>query len=119
VKRKTSRKRMRSKLLAIKHQLRQRMHDPTEQTGEWLQSVVQGYFNYHAVPGNTDSLGIFRQRVTRLWRWALRRRGQKHRPKGPEFRDWRHGGFLSRACSILTLSFALLPTIQDKSRMRS
>jgi RNA-directed DNA polymerase len=66
VKRKTSRKRMRSKLLAIKHQLRQRMHDPTEQTGEWLQSVVQGYFNYHAVPGNTDSLGIFRQRVTRL-----------------------------------------------------
>jgi len=80
VKRKTSRKRMRSKLLAIKHQLRQRMHDPTEQTGEWLQSVVQGYFNYHAVPGNTDSLGIFRQRVTRLWRWALRRRGQKHRP---------------------------------------
>jgi len=80
VKRKTSRKRMRSKLLAIKHQLRQRMHDPTEQTGEWLQSVVQGYFNYHAVPGNTDSLGIFRQRVTRLWRWALRRRGQQHRP---------------------------------------
>jgi group II intron reverse transcriptase/maturase len=80
VKRKTSRKRMRSKLLAIKHQLRQRMHNPTEQTGEWLQSVVQGYFNYHAVPGNTDSLGIFRQRVTRLWRWALRRRGQKRRP---------------------------------------
>jgi RNA-directed DNA polymerase len=62
------------------HQLRQRMHEPTEQTGEWLQSVVHGYFNYHPVPGNTDSLGIFRQRVTRLWRWALRRRGQKHRP---------------------------------------
>ena len=39
------------------HQLRQRMHEPPEQTGEWLQSVVQGYFNYHAVPGNTDSLG--------------------------------------------------------------
>ena len=28
-------------------------------TGEWLQSVVQGYFNYHAVPGNLDSLGPF------------------------------------------------------------
>jgi L-alanine-DL-glutamate epimerase-like enolase superfamily enzyme len=34
----------------------------------WLKSMVQGYFNYHAVPGNTDSLGIFRHRVTRLWR---------------------------------------------------
>src|SRR5580658_5272995 len=66
VKRKTSRKRMRSKLVAIKHQLRQQMHNPVEQTGRWLKSVVQGYFNYHAVPGNTDSLGIFRQRVTRL-----------------------------------------------------
>jgi RNA-directed DNA polymerase len=80
VKRKTSRKRMRSKLVAIKHQLRQQMHNPVEQTGRWLKSVVQGYFNYHAVPGNTDSLGIFRKRVTRLWWWALRRRGQKHRP---------------------------------------
>jgi group II intron reverse transcriptase/maturase len=86
VKRKTSRKRMRSKLQAIKHQLRQRMHDPTEQTGEWLQSVVQGYFNYHAVPGNTDSLGIFHQRVTRLWRWVLRRRGQQHRPNWARIR---------------------------------
>ena len=26
------------------------------QTGKWLRSVVQGYFNYHAVPGNLDSL---------------------------------------------------------------
>jgi len=28
------------------------MHDPVLQTGEWLKSVVQGYFNYYAVPGN-------------------------------------------------------------------
>jgi group II intron reverse transcriptase/maturase len=79
VKRKTIRKRMRAKLQAIKQQLRQRMHDPIEQTGKWLKSVVQGYFNYHAVPGNIGSLGVFRKRVTWLWRWALRRRGQKHR----------------------------------------
>ena len=57
VKRKTISKRMRAKLLEIKQQLRQRMHEPVAQTGEWLRSVVQGYFNYHAVPGNTDSLG--------------------------------------------------------------
>ena len=86
VKRKTIAKRMRAKLQEIKQQLRKRMHDPVEQTGKWLKSVVQGYFNYHAVPGNLDRLGVFRDRVTRFWRWALRRRGQQHRPNWARIR---------------------------------
>ena len=80
LKRKTIAQRMAAKLKEIKQQLRTRMHDQTAQTGEWLQSVVQGYFNYHAVPGNLSRLCIFRNRVIRLWRGALRRRGQKRRP---------------------------------------
>jgi hypothetical protein len=48
------------------------------ETGEWLRSVVQGYFNYHAVPGNLDSLETFRVRLTRLWRTQLLHRGQRH-----------------------------------------
>jgi len=80
LKRKTIAKRMVAKLKEIKQQLRQRMHDPVKQTGQWLRSVVQGYFNYHAVPGNISRLSLLRYRVTRLWRWALRRRGQQHRP---------------------------------------
>jgi RNA-directed DNA polymerase len=80
LKRKTIAKRMTAKLKEIKQQLRKRMHDPVKQTGRWLRSVVQGYFNYHAVPGNISRLSLFRDRVTRLWRWALRRRGQQHRP---------------------------------------
>ena len=80
LKRKTIAKRMAAKLKEIKQQLRTRMHDPTALTGKWLQSVVQGYFNYHAVPGNSSRLCVFRNRVIRLWRWALRRRGQKRRP---------------------------------------
>jgi hypothetical protein len=78
VKRKTISKRMRAKLEEIKLQLHQRMHAPPAVTRKWLRSVVQGYFNYHAVPGNTDSLRVFRFRVTRLWRQTLRRRGQRH-----------------------------------------
>jgi RNA-directed DNA polymerase len=78
VKRKTISKRMRAKLLEIKQQLRRRMHEPVAQTGQWLRSVAQGYFNYHAVPGNADSLSAFRYRVTRLWRTMLIHRGQKH-----------------------------------------
>ena len=80
LKRKTIAKRMRAKLQVIKQELRRRMHDPVAQTGKWLQSVVQGYLNYHAVPGNLQRLHVFCERVTRFWRWALHRRSQKHRP---------------------------------------
>ena len=80
VRRQTIGKRMRAKVREIQSQLRERMHDPVAQTGQWLKSVVQGYFNYYAVPGNIYSLGAFRERVTRLWRRTLICRGQKHRP---------------------------------------
>lgn len=78
VKRKTVGKRMRAKLLELKQQLRNRLHDPIALTGKWLRSIVQGYFNYHAVPGNTDSLHAFRNRLVRLWRTMLIHRSQKH-----------------------------------------
>jgi hypothetical protein len=49
--RKTIGKRMRAKLQQIRQKLRQRMHESVPETGKWLRSVAQGYFNYHAVPG--------------------------------------------------------------------
>jgi len=79
VRRKTIRKRMRGKLRKIQQQLRMRMHDPLPQTGRWLRSVVQGHFNYYAVPGNLASLGAFRDRVLAQWWRTLRRRSQRHR----------------------------------------
>src|SRR5437667_8666006 len=54
-------------------------HVPLIVSGEWLKSVVQGYFNYHAVPGNLESLAAFRNRTLGLWWRTLRRRSQKHR----------------------------------------
>jgi len=79
VRRKTIRKRMRGKLRKIQQQLRMRMHDPLPQTGRWLRSVVQGHFNYYAVPGNLASLGVFRDRVLAQWWRTLRRRSQRPR----------------------------------------
>jgi RNA-directed DNA polymerase len=79
VRRTTIRKRMRAKLRQIKLELRARMHDPVPQTGGWLKSVVQGYFNYYAVPGNLESLAVFRDRTLGLWWRRLRRRSQKRR----------------------------------------
>src|SRR6266496_3994031 len=77
VRRTTIRKRMRAKLRELKQQLRMHMHDPVPETGRWLKSVVQGYFNYYAVPGNLDSLASFRKRVRALWWHTLRRRSQQ------------------------------------------
>jgi RNA-directed DNA polymerase len=79
VRRKTVKKRMRAKLQAIKGELRRRMHEPIAQTGEWLQTVVKGYYQYHAVPGNIATLGVFDERLKRLWRHVIVRRSQKRR----------------------------------------
>jgi group II intron reverse transcriptase/maturase len=79
IKRKSIAKRMRAKLQEIKQRLRQRMHDAVVEVGGWLRSVVQGWFNYHAIPGNSDCLNQFRTQVQRLWRRALRSRSQKGR----------------------------------------
>jgi len=78
VKRHTAGKRLRKKLRELKQELRARRHEPTALTGKWLRSVVQGYFNYHAVPDNLDSLWAFRTRLTLLWRNQLRQRSQRH-----------------------------------------
>jgi group II intron reverse transcriptase/maturase len=77
--RETMAKRMRAKLGEMKQELRTRMHEPIAQTGKWLKQVVQGYYQYHAVPGNLRRLSRFRTRLQRLWRQTLRRRGQKQR----------------------------------------
>ena len=77
VRRRTTRKRMRAKLRNLKQELRRRMHNPALETGGWLHSVVRGYFNYYAVPGNLESLAIFRKRLRALWWQTLGRRSQQ------------------------------------------
>ena len=85
VRRQTVKKRMRSKLQAIKQELRKRWHDQVAETGEWLRSVVRGYFNYHAIPGNFAALRTFRREVARAWLEALRRRSQRHHLRWERF----------------------------------
>lgn len=77
LKRKSTAKRLRQKLQDLKVGLRRRMHSPTPVQGAWLRSVVRGWFNYHAVPGNSPALRQFRDVVNRLWLETLRRRSQK------------------------------------------
>jgi RNA-directed DNA polymerase len=88
----TAKKRMVAKLKTIKVELQRRKHDRTSQVGAWLRSVVTGYYQYHAVPGNIDQLRLFRRRINRLWRCVLIRRSQRARKKWekltPVFDKW-------------------------------
>jgi group II intron reverse transcriptase/maturase len=80
--RQTRRDRMQAKLREIAQELRRRLHDPIPSTGQWLRRVVQGHFQYYAVPRNQRKLNTFKYQVYRLWLRALRRRSHRYRING-------------------------------------
>lgn len=73
----TMRKRLTAKLKGVKEELRTRMHESTTKQGKWLASVIRGYFQFHAIPGNHEALEAFRTQVARLWYRTLKRRSQR------------------------------------------
>lgn len=77
--RKTSAKKLRSKLKELKETMRKRMHWSIPDVGKWLKSVIIGHCRYYGVPWNGKSLTRFRSEITRMWFRILRRRSQKHR----------------------------------------
>jgi group II intron reverse transcriptase/maturase len=77
--RQTMTQRVRTKLKELKTSLRQRMHLPVHEVGQWLRQVLLGHFRYYGVPRNYAALETFRLRVRRLWQRTLGRRSQKGR----------------------------------------
>ncbi len=77
--RKTSAKKMRSKLQELQKTLRERMHWSIPDIGRWLKSVIIGHCRYYGVPWNGKSLSRFRSVLARLWYKTLRRRSQRSR----------------------------------------
>ena len=77
--RKTSAKKLRSKLKELKETMRKRMHWSIPDVGNWLKTVIIGHCRYYGVPWNGKSLTRFRSEITRMWFKTLRRRSQKHR----------------------------------------
>jgi group II intron reverse transcriptase/maturase len=75
----TDSKRVRAKLLAVKGEMARRMHQPIPEQGRWLARVLQGHYNYYAVPDNIEALRAFREGIVRHWLRSLRRRSQRHR----------------------------------------
>lgn len=78
--RQTMAKKKRAKLAEITKELRRRMHRPIAETGQWLQSVLRGHYQYYGVPRNSRALGAMHHYVKLIWRKMLRRRSdKKHR----------------------------------------
>jgi group II intron reverse transcriptase/maturase len=75
--RQTMRKRLRTKLQAVKAELRERLHHSIPEVGRWLNAVVCGHYAYYAVPNNQAATQAFRNQVLCLWHRALQRRSQK------------------------------------------
>ena len=75
--RKSIAKKVRAKLASIREELRKRMHRPIPETGQWLNTVLRGHYQYYGVPRNSRALNNFRYRVGHLWYRALRRRSDK------------------------------------------
>jgi group II intron reverse transcriptase/maturase len=79
LKRRTSRKKRRAKLAALKAKMRQKMHEPPVQQHKWLAAVLRGHYRYYAVPTNYRALAGFRRAVQHAWYRVLQRRGQRAR----------------------------------------
>jgi RNA-directed DNA polymerase len=115
--RKTIGKRMTAKLKTIRQTLRERLHEKTTDTLTWLQSVVRGYFQYHAVPRNEHRLKVFRFEVLRMWWRQLRRRSQRSR--------WTWAAFQAKLAHLIPDVAILHPypdvrfaSIRGKNRVR-
>ena len=77
IRRKTIKKRFVKKCKEVKQELKERMHDNVKETGKWLNSVIRGFQNYYAVPGNMNLVKSFYDQTTKAWLQTLRRRSHK------------------------------------------
>ena len=76
IRRQTVRKRLKEKLRQVKETLRRMMHLPIPEQGQYLARVLNGFFNYFAVPTNSRAINSFYRHVGWYWFRTLRRRSQ-------------------------------------------
>ena len=70
-------KRVTRTLKRIKEELYRRINHDVYEVAAWLGRVVNGWFNYYAVPTSIRYLNKFMRRLKRMWLKVLRRRSQK------------------------------------------
>jgi len=77
--RRTQRTRLARSLKRVTATLKRRRHQPIGVLGNWLAAVLNGHYQYYAVPGNLRAITGYRNAVLRAWHRALRSRSQRDR----------------------------------------
>jgi len=86
--RKTIGKRLAVKLKEIRQKLRERINEKTKDVGKWLQAVVRGYYQYHAVPVQRERMKAFRHEVLRMWCGSFAGGSQRSRWTWKRFQEF-------------------------------
>ena len=55
------------------------MHIPVPDQGRYLRKVLDGWLNYHAIPGNNKAISRFVYYIGGIWFRCLRKRSHKAR----------------------------------------
>ncbi len=87
VKRKTSKKKTRLKLQAMKEWLRKNMHLPLREQHRKLCEKLHGHYEYYGINSNSRSLDNYRHAVVCQWRKCLNRRSQRGKRTWQSFSD--------------------------------
>lgn len=85
VKRKTSRKRMKSKIQETKQWLKKRMHNKVSDTIKQLNIKLLGYYRYYGITDNTYAIRGFYNKVCSMFYKTLNRRTQKNKYNYKEY----------------------------------
>lgn len=73
----SAKKKLHAKLKELKDKLTRMMHWDLAEVGSWLTSVLKGWYQYYAVPGNSARLREFRSAIQIIWLRLLQRRSQR------------------------------------------
>ncbi len=84
--RKTSKKKLKAKMVAVKEWLWKNMHKPIKEIIDKLNTKLIGHYRYYGVNGNSKSMNYFRHYIIQRLRWTLNRRSQKGKYSWDEFK---------------------------------
>ena len=87
VKRKTSRKKFRKKCKEMNSLIKAKRHMPVSELIQWINKVLDGYYNYYAITDNIPKCSEFLYRISRMLFFWLNRISQKKSYTWPQFAD--------------------------------
>jgi len=87
VKRKTSKKKFRKKLVEMNSLIKAKRHMRVSELIKWINKVLDGYYNYYAITDNTPMCSNFLYRVRRMLFYWLNKRSQKRSYTWEQFAD--------------------------------